>query len=106
VLQGNVVLVLGCFPLVAAAVLVLVCLLLVASAPEPTLHSMNGVGRPAEEQGAGDCVRSPAGLTLVSFLLIASAVLGLVCFLLVAAAVLVLVCFLRSRPRWSRSCTA
>ena len=40
-------------------VLVLVCFLLVASAPEPVLHSMNGGGRPAEEHGAGDSVRSP-----------------------------------------------
>jgi len=40
-LQGNVVMVLGCFPLVAPAVRVLVCFSLVESASGPILHSTN-----------------------------------------------------------------
>ena len=47
------------YRLVAPAVLVLVCFLLVAPAPVPILHSMNDGVRPAEEHDAGDSVRSP-----------------------------------------------
>ena len=126
-----VVLVLACFLLVAPAVPVLVCSPLVASAPEPILHNMNGGGGPdvlhelqvivllftLAPEPTLHCTNGAApepvlhrmngdGRPDVLHELQVIVALVLVGFLLVASAVLGLGASRWSRPRRSRSCTA